>query len=161
MDIKELIEKNNLVLKSQDEIKLKWEDIKNEKNMFDFRPEVLIEYLPFDFVKPMLKDEYLLKIESGEESWVQITEIDICAKAFLDYMEFAWGKAEDERGISASRSINKLSMWLWLMSREDLSETIQQDHLYNPYGAPALIEVCDVMGINVPDSLREFAENKC
>ena len=55
----------------------------------------------------------------------------------------------------------KLSAWLWLLNREDLESKIQEDGLYNPYGAPALVEVCKALEINVPESLIEFSKQKC
>lgn len=157
----EFIDRNRLLLKSQDEIKDKFADIQKSELYFNFKGEVLMDYASYENIKAYLKEEYIKKIESGEAKWEAITSIEECAQDFLDYMNFAWGKAEDERGISASRSIQKLGMWLWLMSREDLAEIIANDDLYNPYGAPALIEVCNQMGIDVPKSLIEFAKTPC
>ncbi len=161
MDLNQLIEKNQLKLRTQEEITIKFEQQKDSDSFLDFRPEVLMDYLSFENAKPHLKEEYVKEVEAGTKQWEQFTTIEKCADDFLKYMEFAWGKAEDERGISASRSIQKLGMWLWIMNREDLSAMIERDDLYNPYGAPALIEVCDAMGIEVSDSLREFAKVKC
>lgn len=162
MTIKKLIEKNNLFLRTQEEIAAKFDILQKSDNLFNFGPEVLLPYLTFENAKSYLKEEYVKKVESGEEKWeVPGFSIEKVAKDFLEYMEFAWGKAEDERGISASRSIQKLSVWLWLMNQDDLKRLIEDDELYNPYGAPALIAVCDKMGIKVPESLREFAKHKC
>ncbi len=162
MELQQLIEKNNLKLKSQEEIFAKFEELKNSasNSLFDFRREVLMSYLTFEAVKSNLTEDYIEEIEAGTKVWEPLTTIDSCVKDFLSYMGFAWGKSEDERGLSASRSIQKLSMWLWLMNRDDLQVIIEDDSLYNPYGAPALIEVCDKMGIEVPKSLREFANHK-
>lgn len=76
-------------------------------------------------------------------------------------MVFGWMKDTDQRGISASRTIDKLSAWLWLMGRNDLAETLNDSSLYNPYGAPALVKVCDEMGIEVPEGVREFSKHPC
>jgi len=43
------------------------------------------------------------------------------------------------------------------LGREDLARTIMRDDLYAPYGAPALVKVCDELGILVPANVREFA----
>jgi hypothetical protein len=40
-------------------------------------------------------------------------------------------------------------------------DMITNDDLYNPYGSPALIAVCNELGIKVPDELIEFSNNKC
>lgn len=158
---KEFIESNSLSIRPHDEIVEKYKDVKAEESFFDFRPEVLIQFLTFESAKPFFKPEYVAEVEAGTKEWTYVDTIEEAAQDFLDYMNFAWGKAEDERGISASRSIQKLSMWLWIMGREDLADIIHKDSLYNPYGAPALIEVCRLMGIEVPESLVEFSKHKC
>ncbi len=152
----EFIAKNKLTLKRiKDEIAAKC----SFSGPLDFK-EMLLEYLPFETVKGFLKKEYIEKVEKGKEKWDQITDIKEAVQDFLDYMVFAWGKAEDERGLSAGRSISKLSTWMWLLGREDLSDILQDGDMYNPYGAPALIECCKKLEIKVPDSLVEFAKNK-
>lgn len=161
MTNQELISKNNLTLRTQDEISKKFDERTSRGGMFDFWPEVLLNYLTFENAKPHLKEDYVKEVESGEKKWEDAPNLEKTADDFIDYMKFAWGKAEDERGLSASRSISKLSCWLWLMNREDLVRLIEDDDLYNPYGAPALIAVCKEMGIEVPDSLVEFSKVKC
>lgn len=158
----DFISRNRLSLKSQEEIIQKLHQIQETQSFMDFRPEVLIDFLSMENAKPFLNQDYVKKLESGEEQYGDVvTTIEECAQDFLDYMNFAWGKAEDERGISASRSIQKLGIWLWLMNRDDLRIIIEDDALYNPYGAPALIEVCSQMGIEVPKSLVKFSKTKC
>ena len=137
------------------------EVMSNKDDFFGFAKSVAINYIPIEDAKQYFNEEFLQKIEKGEAEHTQITDIKEAAQDFLDYMVFAWMKSEDQRGISASRSIEKLSAWLKLMSRNDLSVSIRQDALYNPYGAPALIEVCDKLGIKVPHSLIEFSKTKC
>lgn len=159
--LEQLIKKNKLQLRTQQELAAKFDKLQNDAGIFDFRSEVLMNYLDFESAKPHLKEDYVKEVEAGTKQWNKITTIEKCAEDFLDYMKFAWGKAEDERGLSASRSIQKLSMWLWIMNRDDLRRIIEDDDLYNPYGAPALIEVCNEMGIKVPKSLIEFSKIKC
>jgi hypothetical protein len=156
----EFIAKNNFKLKTQDEIVAKLDDDTNKRFM-DFTPDVLVPALEWDFAKKYLKEDYVEKVEKGEEKFEYASDIKTIVQEFLDYMVFAWGKAEDERGLSAYRSISKLSAWLWLLNREDLVNTIEDNNLYNPYGAPALIEVCNQLGIEVPESLVEFSKEKC
>jgi len=156
----EFISNNKLSLTSSFECAVRFEK-ERQSDIFGFACEVLIDYISFEDAKPHLKEDYIQKVETKEEKWEVISDINEAAQDFLDYMNFAWGKAEDERGISASRSIIKLGMWLWIMNREDLCGIINDDDLYNPYGAPALIEVCNAMGIKVPESLIEFSNHKC
>jgi len=156
----EFIAKNNFKLRTQDEIVAKLDDNTRERFM-DFTPDVLVPALEWEFAKKYLKEDYVEKVEKEEEKFNDTSDIKTIVQEFLDYMVFAWGKAENQRGLSASRSINKLSAWLWLLNREDLVNTIEDDSLYNPYGAPALIEVCNQLGIDVPESLVEFSKEKC
>jgi hypothetical protein len=156
----EFIAKNNFKLRTQDEIVAKLDDNTIERFM-DFTPDVLVPALEWEFAKKYLKEDYVEKVEKEEEKFEYTSDIKTIVQEFLDYMVFAWGKAENQRGLSASRSINKLSAWLWLLNREDLVSTIEDNNLYNPYGAPALIEVCNQLGIEVPESLVEFSKEKC
>jgi hypothetical protein len=91
----------------------------------------LINFLSFENAKPHLKEDYVKEVEAGTKQWEQHTTVEKAAEEFLDYMKFAWGKAEDERGISASRSVQKLGMWLWIMNRDDLRRVIEDDDLYD------------------------------
>jgi len=156
---KTFVAKNNLKLeRTETEIS---ERIKNG-HMFDFASDVLLDYLSWENAKKFYKDEYVKKIDSGEEKRPKkITDIYETAQDFLDYMVFCWMKAIDERGLSASRTISKLSHWLWLMGRDDLESLVNDDELYNPYGSPALIAVCEKMGIDVPKDLIMFSKKKC
>lgn len=133
--------------------------IKTNSDMFGFTAEVLVDYLPWEHRKQFFKNEYLEEVNSGKETpKPAITDPREAVQDMLDYMVFAWMKAMDQRGISASRSIHKIGAWLWLLGREDLEGAIHEDRRYNPYGMPALIYVCDKLGIDVPGDCTEFAE---
>ena len=157
---KEFIERNKLQLCSPEKIKeLYVEEAKED--MFGFRGEVYLDHVPFELAKEFLTDEFIKKHEAGENDWIQITDVFEVVQDFLDYMVFAWMKALDEKWISAGRSVEKLGAWLKILGRDDLSKIVNKDSLYNPYGAPALIKVCDELGIYVPRDLVEFAKHKC
>ena len=157
---KEFIERNNLTLgRSQQEIV---SQIKEESsNFFSFVPDVLCDYLTLNEAEGVFSAEYLSEVAEGKTEHVVITDINEAVQDFLDYMVFAWGKAKDQRGLSAGRSISKLGAWLWLFGREDLETLLNDNGLYNPYGAPALIAVCENLGIEVPEDVVEFAKDKC
>ena len=155
---KAFVKKNKLKYdRSQKEI---LERIENS-NCFDFAANVLADYLNWSTAKKFYKDEYVKDVEAGKKKKPKrINDIYETAQDFLDYMVFGWMKAMDGRGISAGRTVNKLGHWLWLMGRDDLKAIINDDDLYNPYGTPALIAVCEKMGVEVPDDLREFSKHK-
>lgn len=161
INVEDFINRNGLKLKSREEICVKVLEVERNSTFLDFRLEVLLPALGYDDVKRFLNAEAIKQHESGEDLWKPVlTSIEIVVEEFLSYMKFAWGKAQDMRGISANRSIDKLQMLLFLMGRDDLAEIINRRELYNPYGAPALIEVCDRLELPVPFSLREFAKEK-
>lgn len=156
----EFIERNKLALPDQDAIAARVEEVQ-KNDMFGFRTEILMEHLGFDKAVQFLNEEARATYgPNGPEPWHHISDITEVAQDFLDYMVFAWMKAEDERGLSASRSVMKLGEWLWLLGRGDLTERINDEALYNPYGAPALIVVCRELGIEPPADLVEFAKHK-
>lgn len=156
----EFIERNNLTLeRTVSEIQDRMRDA--QASFLDFSSEVYPKFLSVEDSREFFKEEYFDKVASGELEIPPIPSLEEAAQDFLDYMNFAWGKAEDERGISATRSVQKLGAYLWLFGRDDLRRLIDDDELYNPYGAPALIAVCEEMDIDVPDSLREFAKHRC
>ena len=85
----------------------------------------LIDYLPFDLAKEHLKPE------ATQDMWDE-REIKSPLDAAKDYLEFAWGKANDCRGLSAGRSLDHLKAWLWLAGFEQ----IVKEHFahYDRYG---------------------------
>lgn len=56
---------------------------------------------------------------------------DAILKALASDLEFAIGKAEDERGISSSLMFDVINMWLWILD-DELSGSIE----YSCYGMP-------------------------
>lgn len=153
----EFVTKNNLCLTPSSEIKSYYEKRKND-DMFGFEMEILFDYMTSDDLTPYIEAD---RFDEFSKQHTQKADIMECAQDFLDYMVFAWMKACDERGISASRSVSKLGAYLFILGRSDLATLIHDDELYNPYGAPALIAVCEKLGIAVPDYLVEFAKHKC
>jgi hypothetical protein len=155
------IEKNFLRLnRSEDEI---IERMENAKGMWSgFCVGTLIDYVDFSRAKQFYNEEFLAKVKSGQEPTpVKITNVGEAVQDMLDYLVFGWSKAADKRGLSASRTIERMQTWLWLLGRDDLADLVANDDLYNPYGMPALIAVSEALGIKVPDEYHEFAKRKC
>jgi hypothetical protein len=99
-------------------------------DIFGWAQELLLSYCDYETVKPLLNDGVTA------EDWA--TNADDPAKvgdAARSYYAFALGKIEDERGISAERSVIKLREYAWLMGRDDVI-TAMDAALYPPYGAP-------------------------
>ena len=68
--------------------------------------------------------------------------------AMLDYMPFAWEKANNCRGISANRSVMHFVAWTWLMGDDDFAKKIQDEYEnnYHIYGKPTLEMICKHYG---------------
>ncbi len=130
--------------------------LNSDKDMFGMKAELYLRYIPLDLAKPILDKDYLKEIEEGKEVYNTITSVEETAQDFLDYMVFAWGKAVNQRGSSAARSLWKLSAWLRVMSRPDLADLLNDP--ISPYGLSELITLCDVMDIPVPDEVSAAVE---
>ncbi len=129
-------------------------------DMFGFAVEVVVDYVPFDKAERFYKQEFRDAVSAGEEDAPPAPDLLRNVRGFLDYMSFAWEKATHQRGISAMRSVVKLSVHMAGLSRPDLADVLLDEGRYEPYGAPALIEVCDALGITVPDGVRAFAKGE-
>ena len=127
--------------------------VENPASFFCFELEVAINFLSFGDAKKYFTDEYLATVSSGKAEHHQITDVLEATQDFLDYMVFAWSKAMDERGLSASRSITKLATWMRILDRPDVAEVLENDELYNPYGRRALRKACEMLGIICPSYL--------
>lgn len=143
-------------MKNQKELVAK---IKAESGMFSFIPEVLIEYLDFDHAIPFLNDEWRDKRGEWE---VKSQDREAIIADMRSYMEFAWGKCLDHRGISAGRSVEKMKAWLWLLGDVDAYTFANDGTNYPNYGAPILMHISDKYGFPIPDDedARLMAQGK-
>ncbi len=110
-------------------------EIKN-RDFFGFESTDLIICLPFEDAKIFLNDTV------KEDEWViQPRDRDTVLARMLDYMPFAWDKANDCRGLSAGRSMNHFSAWVWLAG-DDLGNLND----YQFYGKDNLVKICEHYG---------------
>ena len=103
-----------------------------------FRREVLTVTLDFEHAKPFLKGNVTA------EQWAESRTTNVEGSA-RQYLTFAIGKIEDHRGISASRSVDKLTEFAWLMGRDDIVEAMNAAD-YAQYGAPKVKAFAEGMG---------------
>ena len=96
----------------------------------------LVACLPYEAAKPFLQSSVT------SEMWVPVKrDRDSLLANMLDYMPFAWQKANDGRGLSALRSMAHYSAWTWLAG-DDFGELTE----YEFYGKPHLIRICEQYG---------------
>lgn len=112
-------------------------------DFFGFRREVLVDALDYEHAKPYLKDGVTA------EEWNAYRLSDL-AEAAKKYLELAIGKIRNHRGISAERSVDKLTEYAWLLCRDDVLAAMDRAD-YPQYGAPKVKAFADGMGFQWPD----------
>ena len=120
------------------------ERVRSDKSAFGFAGEALLPFLDFERAKPFLRPE----IVADQWTQVALTEQRVRAE-MVAYMSFAWGKVEDHRGLSAGRSVDKISAYVWLMGDDKTLAEVEAAG-YAQYGAPKLACVCRAYGIPMP-----------
>lgn len=114
-----------------------------EIDMFGFEWHEYVAHLPFEQAKRYLKED------AKDEEW-EYTPLtrEMMLEKMLDYMEFAWDKANNGRSISANRSIMHYIAWVWMSGEPEFSEEIRREyaHNYNNYGKSILKKICEHYG---------------
>ena len=132
-------------MKTVNEVIEKIEEIK-DKDFFGFKTGDLIGYLPFNKAKQYLKPEVT---EVTENEWKpQLLNKELIIKEMSEYMSFAWEKANNERGISAGRSMAHYLIWIWLIGDENEFDNIEK---YSYYGKDHLVKICKHYGFKNED----------
>lgn len=98
----------------------------------------LIVYLDFDHARKYLKAECTPELWAKDKKEYLPANI---LQSIQEYMPFAMMKAENQRGISASRSIMHFCNWLWLLEDEELYAFAMDDDNYPEYGMPILVKI--------------------
>lgn len=123
------------------------EKIKSSTSLFGFDAEVMVGFLPFEYVKPLLANK-----EAKAEDWeVREYTREAVIKEMASYLEFAWEKVQDHRGLSAERSVEKIGAYLWLLGDDEVLARFEAMP-YPKYGAPQLKVAADAYRLPVPDS---------
>jgi hypothetical protein len=113
-------------------------------DFFGFAREVLIMALDFDHASA--RDLVAAGVTADE--WPKTTDETLTTGA-AEYLEFAIGKIVGHRGISASRSVAKLTEFAWLLGHDDVV-TAMGEADYAQYGAPQVKAFADGMGLPWP-----------
>ena len=121
-------------MRTTEEIIKRLDEIKESKlDFFGFESIDLLTVLPYDKAKPYLKED------TKPEDWKpDACDDEAVKKRIVEYLDFAWEKAHDHRGLSASRSISHFSAWCWLLGDDEAFAFVTDEKNYPPYGAPVL-----------------------
>lgn len=131
-------------VRSDAEILARYEAIKGE-DFLGFRAEALLPALSAEAAQ----GSGLFKEGVDWSDWKPVTHEEV-AEQLRSYMEFAWGKVRDHRGISAGRSIEKITEWAWLLGRDDVMAAMDGAD-YAQYGAPKLAAACRLLDLPIPE----------
>ena len=128
--------------RTPDEIVSRVKELQGSLNDFlGFETSDLLGYLPFSAAKPFLKES------ATESDWtVRPSDRETILKEAEDYMSFAWDKANNGRGISASRSLSHYKAWLWMAGEDDFLHRAHELEDYSHYGKPQLRAICEHFG---------------
>ena len=119
-----------------DEEILKRIEYMKAKDYIGFGRNDLISRLSFEAVKPFLKEGIT------EDQWKPLPkDRESIIEEMKAYMPFAIGKAVNQRGISAERSLCHYWSWTWLIGDEDWDFSD-----YDSYGINELKAICDRYG---------------
>lgn len=128
------------VIRTQQEIYNLVKSFTRMDDFFGIKKQDLVFYLDYEHAKEFIKPEVT------EEGWNSREGQDkLPIEEMKSYMPFAWDKANNCRGLSASRSLDHYAVWLWLIGEEDIPKTFAS---YEFYGKPQLIEVCKFLGLD-------------
>ena len=122
-------------MKTQEEILERFNQV---DDIFRTQKSDLIDFMSFDVAKPYLQPDYVSQVEAGEQEWK--SEIDSKSQ-ILDYLPFAYDKAESEGWLSAARSMLHFKTWIWLDDEDFYNEVSDLIDNYTDYGIPALNKI--------------------
>jgi hypothetical protein len=120
------------------EIKARYEIV--SQRLLDFQGSDLLPYMDYEDAKPFLKEGV-----TAEQLIEARDSLGNPLKEALDYLPFAWEKANDCRGLSAGRSVDHLKAWLWLAGY-DVDDDF--DRRYQFYGKPCLVTASELLGFD-------------
>jgi len=126
-------------MRTQQEIIDRITALKKDGDVLGFRTNDLLLHLEYKHAK-----DYFDEGVCPEPDWTQGDQAKL-RERMISYMGFAWDKANNCRGISASRSLAHYEAWLWLAGEEALASTLMD---YEYYGKPQLRAICEYLGID-------------
>jgi hypothetical protein len=116
----------------------------------NFEPEVLSDYISNETIAARLEGKLddTIRAELAARTPKPIAEALDDAKEYM--AEYGWPKASGHRGISATRTIQKMRAWFWLLGDDEVIDWCDDGDLYPMYGAPVLKRICEKYGWPIP-----------
>lgn len=137
--------------RTQDEIVARIRTVADQ-DFFGFRYGVLVMALNFEHACEFLVED------AADDGW-EVADAETVDREAREYYAFALGKIADHRGISAKRSVDRLTEYAWLLGRDDVVAAMDAAD-YPQYGAPKVRAFG--LGLEWPDepALRRMAEGE-
>lgn len=121
-----------------------------DDDFFGHRQEVLFGGLTWEALVPYLREDITAEEKAeARDNRAERDEEWLLAEA-QEYFDFAIGKIIDHRGLSASRSVEKLTEFAWLLGKDELVKAMGETE-YPKYGAPIVLLFGREMGFSLPN----------
>jgi hypothetical protein len=125
------------VRRTSAEIKARYEEV--SQRFLDFQGGDLLPYMDYEDAKPFLKEGVTA------EQLIEARSAPTPLEEAVEYLPFAWEKANGCRGLSAGRSVDHLKAWLWLAGYNVDDDF---DRRYQYYGKPCLVTASELVGFD-------------
>jgi hypothetical protein len=136
------------VIRTIEEVRTRYVDKdRQSKDFFGFAAEVLGVHLP----------EGWKEGSQDKHKEFPLTE-EFVKKEAIEYLHFAFGKALDHRGISASRSVQKMREYAWLLCMDEAVAFADNDSNYPNYGVPVLKHMARAFGVELPEDIAKWED---
>lgn len=126
--------------RTQDEIVERIRSIR-QMDIFGFETDFLACYLDFEHAREFLIDD----AKASEWNSPAGRSREAIVSEIVDYLPFAWGKANNCRGLSAGRSMTHMKVWLWMLGADAAADAVED---YDLYGKPHLAAISDAVGFD-------------
>lgn len=129
-------------MRTQDEIAARIrERVENDFLGFEWHEYLL--YIDLEHAREFLRPG----AEITAEEWkYEPVDAEKLRARIVDYISFAWDKANGFRGISAGRSLSHFTAWFWLLGEDAMVEVV--DGHYEFYGKDQLVRVTQWAGLD-------------
>ena len=140
--------------RTQEQILARFRSIEQGDDWLGFRREVLLESMTRDSLRTIASDLDATEPEDDQTTYPAVAPEQLEQTA-REYLTFAIGKAAGHRGISASRSVDKLREYAWLLGRDDVVKAMEAAE-YAQYGVPQLKAFAEGMGWPWPGDVHDW-----
>jgi hypothetical protein len=134
--------------RTENQILQRLKEIADADDMFGVERSRLLEALSWQAAQSFLQDGHDHEEAEWEDHRLKTTGQVI--DQIVSYLGFAWGKANESRGLSAQRSLAHFRGLLYLLGsdHDELRQWIGSPEHYQFYGKPQLVKVSEVVGFD-------------